>query len=352
MLKKKFINMLRHILWPTSATFERETQKQNALIAEKLAPVEPVYWHNSAERKMIGLNWGDVSAQPDFDQKFLHLVSGMDADSTAAVIRILTRQKKYLNTNEKSLDLFSRAEQAQLSEMRKSFQNEVLKLNDHLFAYRNYLLPVNHFNHLSANVFYYKHGISQLKTADSVKGTSIIDVGGFIGDSVLVLSELEPKSIVSFEAVPENYALLLETLRLNNIENAVAEPFALGAEKGTMTMHVAGSGSSPINRLGVTFSDEIQVPVTTLDDYISEHPMEIGLIKVDIEGGEPLFLAGAKKTICQQKPILLISIYHNAHDFFELKPLLESWDLGYTFSIHKEIDGNVTNETLLIAEAI
>ena len=79
--------------------------------------------------------------------------------------------------------------------------------------------------------------------------------------------------------------------------------------------------------------------------------MEIGLIKVDIEGGEPNFLIGAKKTICEQKPIILLSIYHNAHDFFELKPLLESWNLGYTFAIHKPTYESITGETLLLVEA-
>ena len=94
------------------------------------------------------------------------------------------------------------------------------------------------------------------------------------------------------------------------------------------------------------------MPVTTLDDYVKEHPMEIGLIKVDIEGGEPDFLAGAKKTICEQKPILLLSIYHNAHDFYELKPLLESWGVGYRFRIHKPVFVSATGETLLLAEVV
>ena len=53
-----------------------------------------------------------------------------------------------------------------------------------------------------------------------------------------------------------------------------------------------------------------------------------------------------------QKPILPISIYHTAHDFFEIKPLIESWGLGYRFSIHKPAltYGGTISDTVLVAE--
>ena len=78
--------------------------------------------------------------------------------------------------------------------------------------------------------------------------------------------------------------------------------------------------------------------------------IEVGLIKVDIEGAEQDFLAGARKTIEKHKPVLLMSIYHNADDFFDIKPIIESWNLGYKFRIHKPVDYSVSREVLLIAE--
>ena len=199
-------------------------------------------------------------------------------------------------------------------------------------------------------MFYYRHGLDEVQTLERVKGKAILDVGGYIGDSVLVLSELEPRVIYSFEADPENYELMQKTIALNRIENAVPVMCALGDHEGTSTFHRGGSSSGTVYREGIRYTDEFEVPLTTLDSFVKEHPIEIGLIKVDIEGAEPFFLEGAKKTICEQRPILLLSIYHNAHDFFELKPLLESWNLGYRFHIHKPTYGNATSETLLIAE--
>lgn len=312
-----------------------------------IIPDPPIYWTNAYERRYVKENWGDVMALPDFKEKFLRLTSGLDPSSTQKIIRIVGRQHQYLNSEKQDMNLFTREEQEDMRVLKDNFDAEILKLSDDLYAYRNYLLPVNHFE---SSVFYYKHGLADVDNIETVKGKAIIDVGGFVGDSVLVLSELQPDSIYTFEAVPENFELLQKTIELNNVPNVVAENMALGSYEGMMTVQVCGSESTSVGRPGLASTGEIQVPVTTLDAYIAEHPMEIGLIKVDIEGGEPDFLAGAKETICAQKPILLLSIYHNAHDFFELKPLIESWNLGYRFKIHKPTFRNLTGETLLIAE--
>ena len=316
---------------------------------EQEIPNKTIYWSNEFERGVVRGNWGDTSKDPDFREKYLKLISGLDPESAEIITRIILRQHKYLNNDAKSLDLFTRAEQEQLRLLKEEFNDQILRIDDDLYAYKNYLLPIHHFE---SSVFYYKHGLAQVDTLDKVKGKAVVDVGGFIGDSVLVLSELQPKVIYTFEAVPENFALLQKTLRLNHLNNVIAENLALGAEESIITIHVGGSSSTGIDRPGLKFIEDIQVPVTTLDDYVKEHPIEIGLIKVDIEGGEPDFLAGAKKTICEQKPILLLSIYHNAHDFYELKPLLESWGVGYRFRIHKPVFVSATGETLLLAEVV
>ena len=92
--------------------------------------------------------------------------------------------------------------------------------------------------------------------------------------------------------------------------------------------------------------------MTTVDDYVNDNNLDVGLIKVDIEGAEPLFLEGAKQTIIKQRPVLLLSIYHSAHDFFELKPLIESWGVKYKYRIYKPAIETATLEILLIAEPV
>ena len=87
------------------------------------------------------------------------------------------------------------------------------------------------------------------------------------------------------------------------------------------------------------------VQIITLDEFVRENKIEVGFIKVDIEGFEMEFLKGAK-----EKPAMLLSIYHQASDYFGIKPLIESWNLGYKFKIHKSIDMHLTLETVLFCE--
>ncbi len=311
---------------------------------------EKELWRGTWERDYIKHHWGNVTSQPDFEEKFLNLIKGLDAQSVSIVNQILARQKAILASHKMFLDLYTTDEKQRIREIKENLNDQILQISDDLFAWKNYLLPINHFE---ASVFYYKHGREAIETLDRVRGKTIMDVGGFIGDSELVFDELAPYKIYTFEASPINFELMKKTLEINGLKNVIAENFALGAEKGECTLSGTGSGTKTVKGKSASGQNEIRVLVMTLDDYVAEHKIEnIALIKVDIEGAEPDFLAGAKKTICAQKPILLLSIYHNAHDFFELKPLIESWNLGYKFKIYKPVFHNVCTETLLIAEIV
>jgi len=71
----------------------------------------------------------------------------------------------------------------------------------------------------------------------------------------------------------------------------------------------------------------------SIDEFVEERALNVGLIKLDVEGAEYEVVLGVKETIMKQKPILVISLYHTFKDFFEIKPLIESWGLGYKFEI-------------------
>lgn len=89
-----------------------------------------------------------------------------------------------------------------------------------------------------------------------------------------------------------------------------------------------------------------------MDKYVAQNNIQVGLIKVDIEGFEQNFLKGAEQTIKSQRPILLISIYHNYDDFYKIKPMIEGWNLGYDFSLFQGVQnsGPIAVETLLVCE--
>lgn len=221
------------------------------------------------------------------------------------------------------------------------------KVADDMYCLNQYFLPVKHFE---ASVFFYKHGIDCIENIDTLKNKDILDVGGFIGDSILILKPLTEKRVFSFEALEEHYELIKKTVAMNQLDNVILERMALGDENREIEIEVAGSSSSIKPNEAVEVKGSEKVMMRTLDSYVEEHPMDIGLIKVDVEGAEQQFMKGARKTIEKYRPVLLMSIYHNADDFFHIKPIIESWNLGYKFKIHKPVDFSISREVLLIAE--
>ena len=306
------------------------------------------YWENSYEKTAIKNNWADV--QSGVQDRYFRLIDGLDDESISVVNRILNRQSRYLSDDNERIDLFTEDEQAYLRKIKDAFAKEIVKLSEDMYAYGRYLLPINHFE---AVIFYYKYCIPELEKPEQIKGTTIIDAGAYIGDTALLLSELSPERIVLFEPVPENMELCKKTVQMNNLSGIVFEQRALGAEQGILEMYIAGEGSTVYPRCeDQVFYQErtITVPVITLDQYVETNNMNVGLIKADIEGSESDLLCGARSVITKQRPVLIICIYHNSHDFFEIKTMLESWDLDYRFKIRKPIVQNATYETMLIAE--
>ena len=90
------------------------------------------------------------------------------------------------------------------------------------------------------------------------------------------------------------------------------------------------------------------VRVVRLDDYVKQNHIEAGVIKTDLEGFEMPFLRGALETIKKYRPILVLSIYHSADDFFFFFPFIESLNLGYRFRFFKADVGMILGGTCLI----
>lgn len=332
-------------LQKTQQQLLRETEAEKNNLSEiKIALDRQNYLYNNEYERRVISSFYEYFDRSDFKERFMNLVQGMEVEDVALIVKILQRQHLAKETAGKKADLFSMEEQRQILEMKRELTSEVLKVSEDMYCYKNYFLPVNHFE---ASVFCYHHGIDCI---EKIREKDVLDVGGFIGDSVLVLKPLTERRIITFEAVEKHYNLIKKTVELNNLDNVIIERMALGDHEGEIKIDIAGSSSSVnLNQTIQSRGSEV-VPVLTLDTYIESHPADVGLIKVDIEGAEQSFLRGARKTIEKYKPVLLLSIYHNADDFFNIKPMIESWNLGYKFRIHKPIDYSVSREVLLIAE--
>lgn len=187
-----------------------------------------------------------------------------------------------------------------------------------------------------------------------INGKAIIDGGAFIGDTIPVFRNVFPQSVAyCFEPSANNFEEMQRIFK-HEIENNFVKPvqMGLGHQPQTMTLSkVQGAVDSMASVARDYNNPELteQISITTVDDFVKEHQLEVGLFKLDVEGFEPQALQGAINTIKEQKPMLVIAIYHTPEEFYELKSYLQSLDLGYKFAIRRSSFTNSHTELVLIA---
>ncbi|MFQ5705339.1 MAG: FkbM family methyltransferase [Gemmatimonadales bacterium] len=141
-------------------------------------------------------------------------------------------------------------------------------------------------------------------------GSTFVDVGSNVGFYSLFASGLvgEQGRVFAFEPEP----VFCESLRRSAQENGFSQLHCSNAALSdrTTTASFYRAWDSPASSLvpevpgrEKRYRERIQVPVTTLDDYLTEHPAappEIGLIKVDVEGEEVRAVSGMVETLASR----------------------------------------------------
>lgn len=196
-------------------------------------------------------------------------------------------------------------------------------------------------------------GMVEVNYQDRLNGRAVVDVGGYIGDTVVLFRDLFSKSKIHvFEPVSGNFKQMSETLAAE-IESGRVIPVQKGLGDKETTMRISGcqgevdSTASLVNDFKKEELYE-DISITTLDSYVVANKLNVGVLKIDVEGFEPEIVRGALKTIKEQKPLLVIAIYHHAAEFYELKPFLEELNLGYKFCIRRSALCNPSTELVLI----
>ncbi len=185
----------------------------------------------------------------------------------------------------------------------------------------------------------------------AIRNKSIIDAGAYIGDTAkLFFQYYNPACVYALEPHPTTYNSLVSQISEWKLEDKIIPiNSATGSGIGHMNLWGDGVGASVIKKSNIGENDSIKVPATNVDFLVKENKIDnLAMIKFDVEGNEYESILGSINSIINFKPILLISIYHTAKDFFEIKPLLESLNLGYKFLIRK-ISDDIFKELILIA---
>jgi len=136
-------------------------------------------------------------------------------------------------------------------------------------------------------------------------GMRVIDVGANIGYYTLMFNiYMQGKGhVLCFEPEPNNFVELKNNVEINKFNNVEINQVALGDLKGLVNLSPGINGNIVDHN-----SDTIEVPITTLDSYISQG---VDMIKIDVEGYEFNVLNGCRKLITKYHPILFIEIHSN-----------------------------------------
>jgi FkbM family methyltransferase len=145
-------------------------------------------------------------------------------------------------------------------------------------------------------------------------GMIVIDIGAHIGYYSLLFAKLVGLKgrVFAFEPLPGNFALLEKNVLLNNLRNIHVQNQAVFSCTQEITITAPddqpnpGSGSM----LNETGHKQYRVNAISMDDYCESLTLKPDILKMDVEGSEYDVLMGAKKTINQYRPKLLIELHH------------------------------------------
>lgn len=179
-----------------------------------------------------------------------------------------------------------------------------------------------------------------------IAGKDFVDCGAYVGDSAFYMLKYRPRKIYAFEPSPVNYELLLKTIQLNGLQEVVPLRKGLGEKSSAAAIYLNKAGSRIALDSDLPSATQ-PIEITTLDEEC--RGMNVGVIKMDIEGFEYNAVKGALETIRRDRPVLLISIYHTGKDFFEILPMLRSLDLSYRFRFIDLSPASPLSEKMLVA---
>lgn len=187
-----------------------------------------------------------------------------------------------------------------------------------LINYKSYISPI--FQKIFPTLFwkrklkYYQNHFTEIEMhllpLISQKNKISIDIGGAHGSYTANLFD-KSSEVVTFEPIPKNITWINNMIKYNRL-NARVMNYALSDWSGDtyLNMVADSTGFSTIEKENDLSKhhkqiESIQVKVKQLDDFKLDN---VGFIKIDVEGHEISVLNGAKNTIKNSLPNILVEI--------------------------------------------
>jgi len=190
-----------------------------------------------------------------------------------------------------------------------------LTVSERVVRYQGINLRVNTGEEIGKRIYYY--GKYEPEQEEALKkylkpGSVFYDLGANIGVFSILGARNEAK-VFAFEPSRKVGARLNENIKLNGQESRIqVVPSAVADKSGNLDFYETRDGNWGVGRI-FDFNPSVQaekysVAVKSLDEFAREFgPPDF--IKIDIEGAEWLVLNGARGTLAQASPTILIEFH-------------------------------------------
>jgi len=138
-------------------------------------------------------------------------------------------------------------------------------------------------------------------------GFTFLDIGANIGYfSMLAASCLKNTGkVIAFEPVEQNRELFNLSVQANNFQNIELHPYAVSDTEQTFALEIGGRNSnSRIISVEGGSVGKPQVTAVPLDNFLHDLTA-LDVVKIDIEGAEPLALQGMRTLIEKFRPFIV-----------------------------------------------
>ncbi|MDD5109704.1 MAG: FkbM family methyltransferase [Patescibacteria group bacterium] len=144
-------------------------------------------------------------------------------------------------------------------------------------------------------------------------GMTVVDLGANIGYFTLLAARLvgHEGKVFAFEPEPKNFSLLQKNISDNHYRNIVAVQSAVTDKIATVKLFLSRTNKGGHSLLPPQDSEgAVLVPSMSINSYFANSPSHIDLIKMDIEGAEPLALNGMEEVLKKNPNIILITEFN------------------------------------------